>query len=110
MKSLRVLQLELTLFNKVIANVVFILKIISLGTVIFCGFGSIQLIHTEDWIVGIFNFFAVMDVLLVFNLMYNRGYAIPRYFSSLKRSLAFRVHKMDVSGGQLGVLKNACDP
>ena len=105
LKALRTLQLELALFNQVIASVIFVLKTAGLGIVITCGFGSIQLVHTEDWIVGIFNFFVALDSAVDFNLMYNRGYAIPRYFSNLKRSLVFRVRRMDVRRGQLGIME-----
>ena len=55
----------------------------------------------------VFHFGLVIDVVVVFNFMYNRGYVVPRCFLKLKRSLQFRVRRMNGRGaGQVSIIES----
>ena len=100
LQKLRKLQVEVTLFNQVFASIVFLTKILAIGVVILCGFGAIQFSH-ENPFLAVINFVFALDAMMVFNLLYDRGFTIPRQFSILKRLTLLKL-KLKVIQGATG--------
>ena len=90
LQELKKLQIEVSLFNQVFASAVFVIKVASIGLIVLCGFGAIQFLH-EDPLLAISNTFFALDAMLVYNILYDRGFAIPRQFVALRNLLLLKI-------------------
>ena len=90
LQELKKLQVELTLFNQVFASSVFALKITAIGLVVLCGFGAIQFLH-ENPLLAVSNAVFALDAMCVYNILYDRGFAIPRQLTALKKLVLLKL-------------------
>lgn len=93
LRSLRTLEIEAALFNYGCSGIVFTLKIAAIGAVVFCGFGAVQFIHTYTALSALY-FTMVLDAFLLFNTIYDKGFAVPQKFSTIKRTLAYKIKRV----------------
>ena len=89
-KTLRRLQLEIDIFNDGFAFLIFGIRTGAVGVVTICGFGAVQFFK-RNGIIGAINCTVLFDALLLCSIMYDKGFAIPRCFDKMKRSLIFRL-------------------
>ena len=90
LQELKKLQLEMSLFNQIFATSIFAIKIGAIGFVILCGFGATQYFHENPFLAISHAFFA-LDAVLIYNILYDRGFAIPRHFAALKKSILLKL-------------------
>ena len=90
LQELKKLQIEVSLFNKVFASSVFAIKVAAMGLVILCGFGAIQFSH-ESPLLATSNTVFALNAMLVYNILYDRGFAIPRQFTALKKLVLLKL-------------------
>lgn len=91
--ELKKLQLEVSLFNQVFASAVFAIKITSIVLVMdvtWSGFGAIQL-SRENALLAVSNALFSLDAVFMYNILYDRGFAIPRQFASLKELVLLKM-------------------
>ena len=68
----------------------FAIKITAIGLVILCGFGGIQFLHINP-LLAISNACFALDAGLAYNILYDRGFAIPRQFGALKKLIVLKM-------------------
>ena len=94
---LRTLQLEVALFNEMNASIVFAVKVYAISIFVFCGFGALQFAHESPLLAG-FNGLFVAEAVLIFSVLYDRGFAIPLRLKGLRRKLLFRLESISNNG------------
>ena len=97
LQELKKLQIEVSLFNQVFASSVFAIKVAAMGLVILCGFGAIQFLHHRP-LLAISNTVFALNAMLVYNVLYDRGFAIPRQVVAWKK-LVFLKMKLKLAQG-----------
>ena len=85
-QKLRKVQLELVLFNASNIHLVFGMKVAFIGTSILTGFAAIQLFH-DDRLLSVVSAVILVNNLFVFNLVYDKGFSIPRRVTRLRSLL-----------------------
>ena len=82
-KSLRCLQLYLTLQNVVNQHLIFTWKLVSIGDRIVSGYAAIA--HFSDHpIFGLMYYVIFFDILLIYPLVYGNAFRIPAMFEDVK--------------------------
>ena len=94
-KSLREVQLSLTLFNEAFSKIIFTTKVACIGIVTICGFGAVEFLHRQRAL-AVFNLLFAIDALVVFNVLYDRGFAVPR---CIKRTKSLLLGKLKILAG-----------
>ena len=84
------LEVEINAFNYSQRYIIFGVKLVLLGCVIFCGFAAIQF-FVHDQLLGICNVLVAIEGPFVFLFCYDRGFSVPRSITRLTRSLRMRI-------------------
>ena len=87
-QKLRELQMEISLFNLSNSQLIYGIKLANIGAVILCGFLAIEFFAT-NYALGAMNYCITADGLIVYSLMYDRGFAVPRCIARLKACLRY---------------------
>ena len=91
-KELRCLQLYLGLVNVVNKNLIFVWKMLSLGTTIGSGYAAIA--HLKDRpVFGIMYCTIFCDCAIVYCFLYGKAFEIPNLFQRAQELLLFRVRQ-----------------
>lgn len=85
----------MALFNEANSWLVFALKIVFLGTNILAGFAAIQLFH-DDRLLSVISAAILFDNLCLFNLIYDKGFSIPRRAAKLRSLLVLQLRLAQV--------------
>ena len=99
LQELKKLQVEVSLFNHLFATSVFAIKLAAIGFVVLCGFGATQYFHANPFL-AISNAFFALDAVLIYNILYDHGFSIPRYFAAVKKSILLKL-KLKATQGTL---------
>ena len=87
--------MEFGLFNECFANIIFICKNGFIGVVTICGFGAVQFFHASH-VYGVMNYLVVLDSLLLFYVLYDKGFVITRLYKVLKDLGTFRLKALSL--------------
>ena len=89
-QSIRNIQLFIMLFNVVNRHVIFTLKLLYIGMGITSGYAAIA--HFSDYpIFGMMYYVMLIDVSLIYTLVYQKGFMVSYEFQTAKKMLKFRV-------------------
>ena len=91
---MRMLQLEVNLFNRGFASFVFMTKYCALGIIVACGLAANQLFSRMNSLFGVMNAVAILDSMILFNTLYDNGFSVPRRLQRLKNVGLLRLKSM----------------
>ena len=102
-ESLRRLQVFVTYLNLVHRNIIFTWKLFCIGTCIVTGYAAIA--HFADYpIFGIMYYIFFFEVLLIYTLLYEKGFKLAALFEKAKGILVLQSRKV-VGGDDWKLLK-----
>ena len=88
------LQIGMNIFNDSQQYIIFSIKLVLIGCVIFCGFAAIQF-HESDRFLGLCNGLIVVEATFVFLFCYDRGFSVPRSITSVQRLMMLRLRQSE---------------
>ena len=107
--SMKELQIEVNAFNFCHRYIIFGIKLVLLGCVIFSGFAAIQFFH-DDHLLGICNVLVATEGTFIFVFCYDKGFSVPRSVTKLQRAQMLRLkHSQAITDSQRAyVMRQLC--
>ena len=89
-RAMRIVQIELNMFNKCQSGIISVFRAVATGTVVLCGFTAVAFFHFSP-ILSLFNVVCVVYGSLVYIVMYNSGFQLPRRVEKWKRQHGYKI-------------------